>query len=71
MSQDQIQDHSTPHRRQHNATSLAPRMPKKTDDSLVVLDNPDDGEIYDTGDASDFAGEKKHRDRNHRDADRR
>lgn len=25
--------------------------------SLVVLDNPDDGEIAQTGDASDFAGE--------------
>ena len=26
--------------------------------TLNVLDNPDDGEIFDTGDASDFAGEK-------------
>ena len=26
---------------------------------LNVLDNPDDGEIFDTGDASDFAGERR------------
>lgn len=31
---------------------------RKSSKSLVVLDNPDDGEIFDTGDASDFAGRK-------------
>lgn len=30
---------------------------RQVSDSLVVLDNPDDGEIAQTGDASDFAGE--------------
>ena len=34
---------------------------KKTDRSLVVLDNPDDGEIAESGDNSDFAGEKANR----------
>lgn len=29
---------------------------RKSDESLVVLDNPDDGEIYTTGDAADVAG---------------
>ena len=28
---------------------------RKTVDSLVVLDNPDDGEIYSSGDAADMA----------------
>jgi len=28
---------------------------KKTGDSLVALDNPDDGEIYSSGDAADMA----------------
>lgn len=32
---------------------------RKTDDSLVVLDNPDDGEIYTTGDVADVAGENR------------
>lgn len=30
---------------------------RRTSESLVVLDNPDDGELFDTGDASDHAGE--------------
>lgn len=32
---------------------------KKTDDSLVTLDNPDDGEIYSSGDAADMALEHR------------
>lgn len=39
------------------------RIPQESDPSLVVLDNPDDGELYDTGDASDFAGEKERKQR--------
>lgn len=29
--------------------------------SLIELDNPDDGELFETGDASDFAGEARHK----------
>lgn len=43
--------------------ALVSRSPRKSDQSLVVLDNPDDGELYDTGDASDFAGEKERKQR--------
>lgn len=28
--------------------------------SMVVLDSPDDGELFDTGDASDHAGKTSH-----------
>lgn len=31
---------------------------RKTVPSLVVLDSPDDGELYETGDAADFAGKQ-------------
>lgn len=39
--------------------TVDPGLPKKTDSSLVILDSPDDGEICETGDASDFAGAKR------------
>ena len=31
---------------------------QKSDSGLVVLDNPDDGEIFDTGANADVAGER-------------
>lgn len=33
-----------------------PNAHQKSDAGLVVLDNPDDGEIFDTGDNADVAG---------------
>lgn len=43
--------------RERKGPALVSRIPQKSDQSLVTLDNPDDGELFDTGDASDFAGE--------------
>ena len=34
------------------------RRPKKSDEGLVVLDNPDDGELFETGDNADVAGRR-------------
>lgn len=31
---------------------------EQADESFVVLDNPDDGELFDTGDVADFAGDR-------------
>ena len=36
---------------------------KKSAEGLNTLDSPDDGEIFDTGDASDFAGKSMNRNR--------
>ncbi len=38
-------------------SGLEHQMHAQTGEMLNALDNPDDGEIFDTGDASDFAGE--------------
>lgn len=34
---------------------------RRSDETFISLDNPDDGELFDTGDASDFSGESPHK----------
>lgn len=55
--------HQPPRRKRHADASRAKPLVasqddsrSKSDDSLVELDNPDDGEIFETGDNADFAG---------------
>lgn len=50
--------------------SAQQRLDMTTGETLVATDNPDDAEIFDTGDASDFAAETRKRNAKHRQGNR-